>query len=109
MELFLSSMQQEQTMKQLTRLRLLMFAGTAVLSFAVITQADIISFNAVGGNGAGMSASDTAGAPGASAANWNNMVENVSSPATGITGSITAGNVVDDADYPGTDNRVLDV
>ncbi len=77
------------------------------LVFCGSSMAAVISFNAVGGGGSGMSATDTAGAPNANVAYWNNMVE--SNPSSGsvpytFNGSIPAGSVIDDsgAILPGT-------
>ena len=69
----------------------------AAIQFPELGEASLISFNSVGSaTPAGMQPADTAGAPGVSAANWNNMVSSATAGGA-IAGSIAAGGVVDNS------------
>lgn len=70
-------------------------AGT--LLFSTAARGAVLSFNAVGATTGGMTSTDTAGAPGASVANWNNMNSLQTTAGGAITGSLVAGTVVNDS------------
>jgi hypothetical protein len=61
----------------------------------LLHAANFLSFNAIGAAGGGMGLGEIAGAPGASAANWNNMYSVQTTPGGAITGSLAAGTIRD--------------
>jgi hypothetical protein len=71
--------------------------GVGVSAFISSARAEVISFDAVGALTGGMTATDTAGAPEVSVANWNNMNSLQTLAGGSISGSLAAGSITNSA------------
>ena len=66
-----------------------------IAALSVSSHAAVISFNSRGGSGTAMGATETAGAPGVSVSNWNDMNSTTAGAGQAIAGTLAAGAIKD--------------